>query len=490
MQKNQQIQITGISLLALFCAMTAQGAGYHFGSQSASNQGVANAGAAAVYDASTLFYNPAGLTRLDHPQWSVITAVVAADGQFNDTGSTATNANSTVPATSTGNGAAGRFLDPAFVPHLYYARPINSTLDFGVGITVPFGAKVAYDENWTGRYNIVDTELKTLDINPSIAWKSASGLSLGGGISGQWMQGHLYRKVNYGAAALMAATNPAIPGNLQPAAIAAVMPMFANPAYDGTIDIEGQSWAMGFNLGALYEWSPSTRLGLAYRSSVHHRLQGKADWTVAHVSDGIASALGPVVGNTTAQGIGAGTQAALASAYPDSDASVKIDTPESASLSFYTEPASAWALMADITWTAHSRFQEMRIDFESVTPDSVTVEHWTDTWRYAIGGSWQANDRWLWKAGVAYEESPVNDQNRTASLPDSNRTWLSLGLRYQHAPNSTLDLAWSYIRLADGSISHTDDADGETPCACSYATLRGDYRIHSHLLAVQYTRSF
>ena len=473
--------------LALTFPATLMAAGYNVGTQSTSNQGVANSGAAAVFDASTIFTNPAGLTRLSGQHLTVVGTVVVPGVKFTDTGSTIN-----IPGTSTnsplqGNNG-GSVVKTTLVPHLYYSNQLTKDLTFGVGAFVPFGSKTEYDENWIGRYNIVGTELTTLAINPSIGWKINDSFSVGAGVSTQYMNGKLSRKVNFGAGALKLI--PSLPTGAQAAAQAALIDMYGNAAYDGTVKIDGTDWSYGFNLGAMWNISDKTRVGMAYRSSIKHKLSGTADWETSDIATGITTRLTPVVGGATAAALGAAAQSSLNSSYVDSGATVNVNTPESFSLNGYTELNDQWALMADFMWTRHSRFKELRVDFASSLPDSITVENWKNTTRWSIGTTYKANQNLTWKAGLAIDNAAADDVTRTPSLPDSLRTWYSVGASYVFTPSSVLDFAYTYIHLKASKMTNVDDGGGELPCGCSYATVRGDYKVDSHLIGFQYNYTF
>lgn len=489
-----------VTLMTAF-PLLAAASGYHVGTQSTSNQGVANSGAAGVFDASTVFYNPAGLTRLKGTHFSVVGTYAIPSASFTP-GSSSIYAPDFTGATAGSNNElsgnnGGEFVESTLIPHFYFSSQLSDQFTFGVGAFIPFGSKTSYDPDWVGRYNIVSTELVTVAVNPSIGWKLTDSLSLGAGVSTQYMSGKLARKVNFGGGALKAIPSLVVPDNpgattaLRDAARAALLDMNGNPAYDGSVDIDGTDWSYGFNLGLMWDITPSTRMGAAYRSKVRHTLSGDADWNANQsVGAGMTSRLTPIVGAGTAGALGAGTQANINSTYVDSGATVDVDTPESFSLNAYSQLTSRWALMADFTWTGHSSFQELRVDFASSVPDSITVEDWTDTTRWSIGSTFKYSDRLTLRGGLALDLSPVDDDNRTASIPDNTRTWYSAGLSYSLSPDSVIDLAYTYVNVKGSTISHTDDADGEPSCACSYATLNGSYKLHSHLIGMQYSMKF
>jgi long-chain fatty acid transport protein len=437
-------------------------AGYQFDLQSTSALGSANASAAEAADASVLFYNPAGLARLNGRSVSAGLHLVSPRGRF-------TPGHSTVDvaplSASTGTGDGGVFTALALVPNAYLALPLKEGMTAGIGFFVPWGTKVEYDEHWSGRYNLVETELKSFNINPSLGWRVNDRLSLGAGLSAQWVEGRLARKIHYGVVLADLLANPAF---------------FGDPQYDGTVSVEGDDWGWGFNLGALLDLDRDTRLGLAYRSAVKHQLKGGVTWR-QNAFTAADPLFGPVL---------AAAQASAALGHVDGGAVLGLDTPESLSASLFHQASDKLALMGDLTWVRQSRFREVRIRFDNGAPPSITPERWGDVWRLALGARYQWRGDLALRAGIAYEQSPVNDGNRTASLPDNDRWWLTLGASIRRGRHDSWDFAYAHARLADSSIRAADDGAGEVPCNCNYSTLRGRYSLYSNIVSAQYNHSF
>src|SRR5262245_54051104 len=146
--------------------------------QSASGLGAAFAGGAAIAeDASTVWYNPAGMTRLTRPEF--VFAGHYIDLSFKGNVNSATSV-----LGSPISGGAGK--DPgesAFVPNLYYTQPITKEFSIGVGINAPFGLATEYDSNWAGRYHAIRSEIKAINYNLGGAYKFNDVLSGGVGVS-------------------------------------------------------------------------------------------------------------------------------------------------------------------------------------------------------------------------------------------------------------------------------------------------------------------
>lgn len=496
-------------MLGLLCAIASGGAmasGYHFGSQSASAQGTANANAAEAADASVLFYNPAGMTRLDGTHASGVLNIVVPSTKYEDQGSfTATS----LPISG---GNTKKFVKTTAVPHGYLTHKLSNDLSVGMAVFVPFGSKTEYDKTWAGRYTSLSTELTTIAFNPSVAYKLSPTLSLGAGVTAQYIDGKLAKGADFGAGSMNlllsqvvaanAAANPGVPIQMIRAAVmnqfsGLIKKVSGQADYSGGVEVKGHDWGFGFNLGLMYEYDKDTRFGVAYRSAIKHKLKGDATWDVQSAASNIATAVNAI--QQLPANTGTGIQQRLMAAYTNSDASLDITTPESLSFNFFKQH-DRFGVMGDITWTRHSRFKELRIDFANNLPDSNTPENWTNTIRASLGLNYQWSDALTLRGGVAFDQSPVTQRNRTASLPDSDRSWISAGLNWKLDKKRSIDLAASYVHVKSGQIDQYDnggivDASGAPVCdstrnTSSCATTRGNYKLNSLLFGVQYNHQF
>lgn len=477
--------LAAIALLPL--ALTAQAAGYRFGTQSAAAEGTANANGAEAADASTLFANPAGITRLNGWNFSGVIDYVDPKARFTDQGSYISLPGSGLQSRPTGQaGDTVNFASGQAVPHLYASYRASDTLAYGLGVFVPWGTKLDYRPDWGGRYNLQKVELKSISINPNVAWKLSPELSVAAGINMQYMEGKLRRAVPYAsvyAAGLLNAAHQAATAGAPGLALQLqqqAAQIFGNPAFDGSIAVEGKDWGLGFNLSALWEPAAGTRVGVSYRSSVSHKLKGSADWTQptnlpATVLAAITAA--PYNGVTALD-------------HNDSDASLSVRTPESLSVHGFQQITPTIAVMADFTWTRDSRLKQLRIDFANSTADSITAEHWKDSTKVSIGAQWKALPSLMLRTGWSKDLSPVPSSTRSPALPDAHRTWLALGANWAVTDAASVDFSFGHVKLKDAAMDATDDGEHETPCNCSFATARGNYTTKATIYGVQFNYKF
>jgi long-chain fatty acid transport protein len=477
--------LAALALLPL--ALTAQAAGYRFGTQSAAAEGTANANGAEAADASTLFANPAGITRLNGWNFSGVVDYVDPKTRFTDQGSYISLPGSGLQPRSTGQaGTSMSFAKAAVVPHMYASYKASDDLAYGVGFFVPWGTKLDYAPDWGGRYNLQKVELKSFSLNPNVAWKLAPELSLAAGINMQYMEGKLRRAVPYAsvyAAGLLNAAHQAATAGAPGLALQLqqqAAQVFGNPAFDGSIAVEGKDWGLGFNLSALWEPAAGTRVGLSYRSSVNHKLKGSADWTQpSNLPAEVLAAIKAAPYNGVS-----------ALDHNDSDASLSVRTPESLSVHGFQQLTPTLAVMADFTWTRDSRLKQLRIDFANSTADSITAEHWKDSTKVSIGAQWKALPSLMLRTGYSKDMSPVPSATRSPALPDAHRTWLALGANLAVSDNASVDFSLGKVKLKDAAMEATDDGEHETPCNCSFATARGNYTTKATIYGVQFNYKF
>ena len=452
MIKNDLPYLTAFtSLIGLAVPYAVLGAGFQVQEQSVKGLGNAFAGGSAIAeDGSTVMSNPAGLVRLP-AQTEFGVHIISPNTEFKDRNSSNGIGGPTTGKLSDDGGAI------AAVPNFYYTRPINDKLSFGFGISTLYGLATEYDRNWIGRYHAVKSELITININPALAYKVDEHLSLGFGLSAQYADATLSNALDFGTLGYLDGIPEATP---------------STPALDGFSELTGDDWGFGFNLGLLYQISPSTRFGLAYRSQIDHSLEGNNTLTIPDFAI-------PLAGPSRSRG-----------------GSADITTPATLSLSAYHELDHRWAVMADITWTDWSQFDELRIKFSSdpFNPDpnpSVQPENWQDVYRYSIGVNYRHSPQWLLRAGIAYDESPVPGADyRTPRIPDNDRLWLSLGASYTISQNFSLDFAYVHIFVDDTPIRDTEVSTGGLAGVPVGNTLDGEYEASVDLAAIQLQWTF
>lgn len=408
----------------------AQASGFQLMEQNSSGLGNAYAGqAAAAENASTIFFNPAGMTRLPGKQISGALHAIGPSAEFTNAGTS--TAPLGLPSPGGNGGDAG---DWAFVPNAYFSWQLNPQWWVGVGVGAPFGLRTEYDQGWVGRFQGQRADIKTIDINPSVAFKVSDAVSLGFGIS--------YQQANV---------------ELDRSAIL-VVPVESR----AHIDIDDNRW--GWNVGAMFNLGPSTRIGVSYRSSMDYSLTGSITFT------GV-----PVVGTAT-QGV-----------------RVNAELPDTLSWGIAHRLNPSWEILGDITYTRWSKIKALPLVTTSASvliPAGVTLDtfnfQFRDTYRIGVGANYKWSDDFMLKFGVAYDKSPVEDAFRTVTLPDNNRTWLAIGGKYQMSKQAALDFGYAHLFVKDGSINQQRGVFA-LPLQ---GNVIGTYNNDVNIVSVQFSYSF
>ncbi|TXT23024.1 MAG: long-chain fatty acid transport protein [Gallionellaceae bacterium] len=430
----------------------AAASGFALIEQSASGLGNAYAGgAASAEDASTIFFNPAGMSLIKGRQLVLAGHAIKPSAKLTNQGSTTASPPAGAPV-ALGGGDGGDAGDLALVPNLYYLMDVNQQVKFGFAVNVPFGLKTEYDNGWVGRYQALKSEIQTINLNPSVSYKVNETVSLGAGVSYQYIKGELTKAIDFGSICTFAGA---------PAGVCPNTPQLN----DGVFKLTGNDWSWGYNLGALFQVGQDTRVGVAYRSRVDHELSGDATYTNVPV----ALAASPSLTNT--------------------GVTLNITMPETLSVSAASQLGQKWTVMGDVTRTGWSKLQELRVRFANGAADNVTPENWKDTYRFSVGATYQYNDVWKSRIGVAFDQTPVPDQYRTPRVPDNDRTWLSFGASCKASQGGVIDFGYAHLFVKDAPINKTEGIASSLPAGLT-ETLRGNYNNSVDILSVQYTHSF
>lgn len=414
-----------VSLLSAtcLCAMSgaADAASFYLQEQSISGLGTAYAGAAAdTPDASTVFYNPAGMVNLRRPEIQAGASILFPSADYDDTGSTYTAPAGLGGATSAVTGDdSGNPFDPEVLPHLYGVLPINERLAVGLGVSAPFGLANDYGSDFTGRYNSTDSELMSVDIQPSIAANVLPWLNIGGGLNIQYVYANLKNKVPAPTA-----------GGASP-----------DPTADGSVKLAGDDWSVGYNVGLQLMPTDTTKIGLTYRSAINHRLEGDVD--VLNPTSGL-----PIPGFVSGASF-------------TSDGSAKLSTPDIASFAVSQQLDDRWTVLGSVNWYGWSNFDNIPVTTATLG-NSQTEQGYEDTWGFAAGARYRLNEQWLLKGGVQYDQTPTVNLYRSTRIPDGNRIWVTAGATYSLTPQIDLDFAAAYVNVSEKKVEVTDAYDSGT----------------------------
>lgn len=411
--------------------------GFALVEQNVTNLGLAYSGTAALaIDASTGFYNAAGLTRLNESDVVISAIGVHGDFDFNPTSATSSTG---LPITGGGEDAGTIALIPAF----HISKRLDPKWVVGFGVTTPFGLETDYEESGIARYMATNTRFLTVNLNPNIAYEISRCLSIGFGANAMYGRADLETMAGFGNGLIA----------------------------DGFQKNHGDGWGYGWNAGLL--WSPweSTRVGLNYRSDVTLAMEGNAELLN--------------VGGTV---------------YRLSTVRTRVRLPDTATLSLYHAFTSQWAATADVAWTHWNKFKTLDLSYEpngipvgaaAASPvDTSTPEYYENTWRFALGLMYAYSDSWAFKVGAAYDQSPTQDAFRTARIPDNDRIWLAIGATYSVSEALRFDLGYAHLFFKDANLNEIAPLNAVTRSPVSLATLAGNYDASANILGIQMRYDF
>lgn len=404
----------------LFVADGAVAAGFALQNQNGAGNGYAYAGAAAVaQDASTIYFNPAGMTYLA-PGHHVSGAgnLLIRSLRFKNTGSSPFLS---YPLGDNGGQAGG--LSP--IPAFYWSMSLGSAFRLGLGVSPTFGNSTEWNKTFIGRYQGRFSEILAINFNPSFAWQLSEDVSIGAGLNIVKFDADLRSMVP----------------------VTSLLPL----PVDVETKMKGDDVGFGYNLGVMFRFSPSTRMGLTYRSTVDLKVDGRL------------SAPGTVI-----------------------PASVALELPNTASLAISHMMSDRLRLLADLTWTGWGHIPAIvatnRASGAILANERLGFE---DSFRVGLGAQYQYTDRLRLHAGFAYDQSPVrNARDRSVRLPDSDRFWLAVGLNQKLGERTSIDVGYSHVFFKGAEIERPTFPNP------SLQVVRGSFNTDAHIISLQLNHHF
>ncbi|QKJ87995.1 Long-chain fatty acid outer membrane transporter [Paramixta manurensis] len=375
-------------------------AGFQLNEFSAIGLGRAYSGEGAMGDtAASASRNPATMALMDRPMFSIgavyIDPDVSLDGQ-----------------TGSGNSLKADNIAPnQWVPNIHYVQPINDQWWIGASAVSNYGLATEFNDNYAGGPFAGKTDLMTTNLNLSTAYRLNQHFSFGVGFDAVYARAKIERNFGELGSLLPAAGAPAAPADTQIARL------------------KGNEWGYGWNAGILYEVDDNNRFGLTYRSEV------KVDFDGAYKSD-IPVALNPIGSQF---GLPVGTGGATV------PGSLSLHLPEMWEISGYHKVAPKWAIHYSMAYTSWSQFQQLKATGSNGQTLFYKDESYKDAYRIALGTSYFYDDNWTFRAGIAFDDSPVPADQRSISIPDQDRTWISAGASYAFNEDASVDVGVSYM---------------------------------------------
>jgi long-chain fatty acid transport protein len=385
--------LLGLGLLVA-AAVPSSAAGFAVENQGARAMGFAGAYVAQAADPSAIFYNAAGIGFLKGKQLYVSGGFGSYNTDFVGEGP--------YPPVGTLESTDRPF---TVVPSLYYSQQVSDTVRVGVGVNKPFGYRAQWENpsTFTGRFICVDCEVKTIGVNPTVAWQVRDRLAIGFGVDLRFSSFKLERRILADPAAFPVPTD------------------VASLVVDSESDTE-----VGFNVGLLASPSDTVTIGLAYR----HKVSGDfgATGTFTQIRTGNAA-----------------VDAAVAAALPTPQAAVvQFEFPSTFAAGLAVK-RGYWTVEGDIVWTFWSSFDTVRVSFPGTTGfDTNLPMNYESTWQGRLGVEYQLSQTWALRVGYAYDHGPQPTTTVSPFLHDSNRHGFGGGATYKYG-NVSVDLMARYL---------------------------------------------
>ncbi len=472
MFNKPSVLAVAVAAASLFSAGV-QASGFKINEQSASGAGRAFAGSAAVAnDASVVFFNPAGMSRLERSQASFGFTYLQLEGSFDGVRTNPTGMVTSDTAEAGVYNDGGDFMPDKVIPFGYIVHKLDDKAAVGLGIFAPFGTATDYKSGSLAGGFADETQLSAIDIQPTFSYQLSDTLSFGVGIDIVYAQGLLSKELDLVPFGAPGATDPQYKG------------------YENKFEVKGDDIGYGWNFGVMWDASQATTLGFAYRSEIDFDLEGKSEFKQSEGVLGYADPDGatgpippgayPVDGNT--------------GKVDKQDSRVPLTGPRSATFSIAHQFDDRLQLLAGATWTDWSSFKYFDViatksgiidDLSGLGENYIghIVEKWHDTWSYSVGAEYSLNQDWTLRTGYAFDASPVKDEHRTARVPDNDRQWLTAGATYNLNDSWSFDAAVAYLFIDKSKIDEYNyDLDDDQKGADN---LKGEFDVNALGLSFQ-----
>lgn len=447
---NQSLLATAM----LLAAGGANAAAFQLAEVSTSGLGRAYAGEAAIADnASVVATNPALMSLFKTAQFS--TGGVYVDSRINMNGDVESSTkNLKMLAAKYGSASQRNVVPGAFVPNLYFVAPVNDKFALGAGMNVNFGLKSEYDDSYDAGVFGGKTDLSAINLNLSGAYRVTEGLSLGLGVNAVYAKAQVERNAGIIKESVELAKTAFTVAQDDEKAI----PTYLTSKNTSVVSLQDRAaWGFGWNAGVMYQFNEANRIGLAYHSKVDIDF---VDRTATSLEAGV---------------IGAGKKGDLT-----------LTLPDYLELSGFHQLTDKLAVHYSYKYTHWSRLTKLNASFEDGKKAFDKELQYSNNSRVALGASYDLYEKLTLRAGIAYDQAASRHQ-RSAAIPDTDRTWYSLGATYKFTPNLSVDLGYAYLK---GKKVHFKEVKTTGKTVILNATADYTSQAHANLYGLNLNYSF
>ena len=349
-------------------------------------------------NASTAFWSPAGITRLEQPELLIGATLAYTESSFE------------VDESNIGGGDADNDTSLLASPSIYYAHPINKRWSLGATLTVPSGFGNEYGKDWSGRYLAEESDLAFVALAGTVGYRLNEQWSIGGGPIMMYTDSLSKARINdFGSK-------------------------------DGRIKLEEDGVGFGWQAGLMYEFSDVARIGMVYRAEIDPDLSGKPKF----------QNIGPVLkGLLEATGV------------KNQSIDVDFKVPEQVQLGYYQEFREDWSFTADAIWINMSNFGINHVSFNSdMSSASASLDgSFRDMYVVTTGLRYQYRPDLAFSVGGAYATSATSDARRTIALPLDRVIAVGAGVEWEWK-GFRIHNNLNYADLGDGDLDQDNGLAG------------------------------
>jgi long-chain fatty acid transport protein len=338
-------------------------------------------------------------------QWRNPAMLTYLEGTQVSVGAIYVDPNIDIEGTSGANTPANSedFAHSAVIPNFYVSHKYSEKLAIGFAAGTNYGMETDLGKDFAGANHGNEASVISMELNLNAAYQVLENVSVGGGVRYVMAEG------SFGATAT------------------GTLPVGTTLKY-----MEGDDTAWGWQVGTAWQINDNHRLGFTYKSEVDLTLEGHAKGFAFNMANPNAHKPG----------------------------SMDLALPATAEIASFHQLTDKVAVHASVNWTDWSSFKELVADFPGESSDLIKEENWEDNYRFAIGTTYQMTPKLALRSGIAYDTSAVSEEHRTATIPETDRTWLSIGAGYQWSEQLTLDAGFTYILAKDAKMHESDPGFG------------------------------
>ena len=419
--------VTATALTGAFgFAASANAQAFYLQEQAARAAGRAFSGEVADTGAASLWWNPASIAGSTEGEATISGSLILPRGEVNNTGTLIRRPGQAFAPVG-GDASTRNPINNGVLPSGAISIPLGDRVAVGLAVTSPYSFTTDYPDTSWARYSALKTQLRTIDIQPSLAVAVTDWLRVGAGVNVEYTD----------------------------ASLANALPNVSAALPDGKQELKGDGWDLGWSAGFQMHNDVVT-VGMSYKSAIKHNLKGDLE---------VSGLVGPLAGSNLAL----------------SDIEANFYTPAQVIVGARFRLTDRFTLNGQGVHYGWSKFDAIRL---GAPVNQAIPENYRDTWSIAGGFDYAASDKLTLRAGVQRTQTPTRDGERDARVPDSDRWNYAVGGSYQLTPSFALDAGANYVDFKDATIDRVTAAYPGTAAQTPILTSGELRNAHAFVLSL------